>query len=83
MSKEPGQTLYEATGATIEWSRLPDHTRLFYNGLESAIRADEAAKVIEECAKVVEARPPRFFDTPEVQHRQTVAAIRAKGAEHG
>ena len=89
MSKEPGQLAWEAHEAHREWEDqtpwriLHPQNQADWARVEAAIRADERAKVIEECAKVVEARPPRFFDTPEVQHRQTVAAIRAKGAEHG
>ena len=80
--KKPGQMAYEAwVPDAYPWEHTPHKAR--WAAVESTIRADERAKVIEECAKVVEARPPRFFDTPEVQHRQTVAAIRAKGAEHG
>jgi hypothetical protein len=81
--KEPGQTLYEATGGPFKWSRLPDHARLFYNGLESAIRADERAKVIDECAKAVD-RDLGEMDSEMRSYAKyfasNVRALRAKGA---
>jgi len=55
MSKEPGQMAYEAwanvIGDTTPWRS--DQTGA-WAAVESAIRADERAKVIEECAKVAE-----------------------------
>jgi hypothetical protein len=61
--KEPGELAYEAWvkaygGTTIPWDKLGDDERDEWAAVESAIRADEAAKVraatIEECAKVAE-----------------------------
>ena len=56
MSKEPGQMAYEAARANYLfdkglWRMLGAKTQETWARVESAIRADEAAKVREECAK--------------------------------
>ena len=79
--KEPGQMLYEAISHNKPWSLLTGEKRYPFARVESAIRADERAKVIEECAKIVESGVGEYIvdRTP----RAIAAAIRAKGAEHG
>lgn len=69
--KEPGQLAFEAyrsrvkTLATMPWSECAEGRKADCAAVESAIRADERAKVIEECAKVAEsflARADAKFD---------------------
>jgi hypothetical protein len=50
--KEPGQLAYEATPTAMTWEQQPESAKALWAITESTIRADEAAKVIEECAKV-------------------------------
>lgn len=58
--KEPGQMAFEAyrsrvkTLATMPWAACAEGRKADRAAVESAIRADERAKVIEECAKVAE-----------------------------
>ena len=90
--KEPGQMLPAALLAAenLAYAQVGQ----IHPAVESAIRADEAAKVraatIEECAKVAdnyEYGPwSRYNDFAAAQKaaNETAAAIRAKiGAEHG
>ena len=57
--KEPGQIAYEAwqahTGFWSGWDRRRDDDKAQWARVEAAIRADERASVIEECAKVAAA----------------------------
>lgn len=57
--KEPGELAFDAWRAAyakigIPWRMLGDDERAEWAAVESAIRAAERAKVIEECAKVAE-----------------------------
>jgi hypothetical protein len=97
MSKEPGQMLWELQRSTEQmhwpWCNVADGAKVTYAAVESAIRADEAAKVraatIEECAKICE--DEKVDDPPDNDEDRAynmaishaAAAIRAKGAEHG
>jgi hypothetical protein len=87
MSKEPGELAYEAHETQYAnqpdrpWLIVGDAERAVWVAVESAIRADERAKVIEECAKVAESQ--RGLSTAWDTHKYISVAIRAKGAEHG
>ena len=60
MSKEPGLLAHDLfyQDRPQSWENLPSRYRAEWSRVESAIRADEAAKVraatIEECAKVAD-----------------------------
>lgn len=60
MSKEPGQMLWEVWGELMRlpgsWEGAPVWSKEKYASVESTIRADERAKVIEECAEVAASR---------------------------
>ena len=90
--KEPGQMAYEAWvkaygGTSIPWDKLGDDERDEWAAVESAIRADEAAKVWEEAAKAVEAMIDKDAsdrgDRADMALLDAAAALRAKiGTEH-
>lgn len=84
--KEPGQLAYENSGPATLWRQLDDINRARFARIESAIRADESAKIIEECAKlceegVDEQHPIIRSHTMEKFHKSAAlaAAIRALG----
>ena len=90
MSKEPGQMLCDLNHFPAYWARLEPWQKEKFARVESTIRADEAAKVREECAKICEAE--KVDDPPDNDEDRAynmaishaAAAIRAKiGAEHG
>jgi hypothetical protein len=82
MSKEPGQMAYEAQGMA-SWDRIGWVDRQRWRRVESAIRADERAKVVEECALAID-RDIHTYDSEMRSYAEGfAAAIRAKiGAEH-
>jgi hypothetical protein len=89
--KEPGQMAYEVLCSRKEmacapWSSLFHSSKELWAAVESAIRADEAAKVraatIEECAKVAEngwAKELSYIGDFGRGRLQAAAAIRALG----
>lgn len=85
MSKEPGQLAYESLPSHIKWGNLDEGGKQFWAAVESAIRADERAKVIEECAKLAdEQAEDEPYGHAKFRCFHIAAAIRAKiGAEHG
>jgi hypothetical protein len=50
--KEPGQMAFEKSRPSWLWCEISVSERKIWAAVESAIRADEAAKVREQCAKV-------------------------------
>jgi hypothetical protein len=83
--KEPGQLAYEATPAVLTWEQQPESAKALWAITEAAIRADERAKVIEECAKVAEGHidpdddNDRETQIENYQCRELATAIRALG----
>ena len=92
MSKEPGQLAYEKSRPSWLWCEISVSERKIWAAVESAIRADEAAKVraatIEECAKLVDFPSDATATTEPSDYvkgrRDAAQALRTKlGAEHG
>lgn len=96
MSKEPGQLAFEAyrsrvkTLATMPWAACAEGRKADWAAVESAIRADERAKVREECAKLCETgvdmqHPIIRSHTMKAFHKSPTlaAAIRALGEKNG
>ena len=94
--KEPGELAFDAWRAAyakigIPWRMLGDDERAEWAAVESAIRADERAKIREECAKVAEShnwmRDIEWWmnatkkEVSAVSAKEAAAAIRALGTE--
>ena len=87
MSKEPGQLAYETWASDgYPWERTPH--KLSWARVESAIRADEAAKIIEALVEPQPYYPGRWttkiggWSYPSKE--AAIEDLRAKiGAEHG
>lgn len=79
--KEPGQLAYETWASDgYPWERTPHKPA--WARVESTIRADERAKVIEECALVID-RDIHTYDSEMRSYAEGfAAAIRAILSKH-
>ena len=80
--KEPGQMAWRAYAnlysfaSAPQWHELPTPTQRAWAAVEATIRADERARTVEECAKVVEDWPPSTFNML-ARDQEMADAIRA------
>jgi uncharacterized protein (DUF2236 family) len=81
--KEPGELAFEIAqskndyGLAEEWPLIRADAKAYWAALESTIRADEAAKVREECATIADIIAEDYGRPAET----VAAAIRALGSK--